>query len=422
MDKKILEEQKLMMKIMSYKVGQPVSEKQQQQFNESSYFKKAATAVYNTGVEVGDYLSGNQGKIPDAMQKNSPYLRGEEGILPGDQSHWKNLKAGTMLAGGIIFYPALNQLTNLICGRGVAESVAALMSGMDGKIPASADNVTEQDKQDRYRFRLRYYSPGKSRSNNMFGLPSSLLNDPQFPVTGHIGVKPDDPKLNTIVKNGNADAYWTDWGPGSSGAKEMGGLLSHKFTRAFKGCKTNSKSCGRPAEGDFYIYLTRAQVKHYYQHQPKYKNRKHGKWGPFEIPGIGKIPSMPNFCNSKGYHVGKNNCADATSDVLGLSVSSDITTPYEVTTKALTKFPNKDADGENIKVSVKGVSTTSRFGPEHGNKVVEGCTTKQKWYDNVTKFSNQKQYGKGWNKYIAKMGYRKNICKCFKNSLPQCKS
>lgn len=55
--------------------------------NEWSYIKNA----YD---ETVDYLSGNQGKIPDALQKGegttAKYLRGESGYLPGDQTGIKN--------------------------------------------------------------------------------------------------------------------------------------------------------------------------------------------------------------------------------------------------------------------------------------------------------------------------------------------
>jgi len=43
--------------------------------------------------------------------------------------------------------------------------------------------------------------------------------------------------------------------------------------------------------------------------------------------------------------VGKNNCADAVSNVLGLSSglkSGGITTPYNVTQAALNAFPNQN--------------------------------------------------------------------------------
>ncbi len=55
--------------------------------NEWSYIEKA----YD---ETVDYFSGNQGKIPDVLQKGDglvpTYLRGESGILPGDQTAIKN--------------------------------------------------------------------------------------------------------------------------------------------------------------------------------------------------------------------------------------------------------------------------------------------------------------------------------------------
>lgn len=55
--------------------------------NEWSYIEKA----YD---ETVDYLSGNQGKIPDVLQKGDglvpTYLRGESGSIPGDQTDIKN--------------------------------------------------------------------------------------------------------------------------------------------------------------------------------------------------------------------------------------------------------------------------------------------------------------------------------------------
>ena len=54
--------------------------------NEWSDIKKA----YN---ETADYLSGNQGWIPDALQSGegvtATWLRGESGVIPGDQTDIK---------------------------------------------------------------------------------------------------------------------------------------------------------------------------------------------------------------------------------------------------------------------------------------------------------------------------------------------
>tara|TARA_Y100001937_G_scaffold72208_1_gene98213 strand:- start:4383 stop:5594 length:1212 start_codon:yes stop_codon:yes gene_type:complete len=259
----------------------------------------------------------------------------------------KKLIRGTLATVG-----ALEILTQTICGKGVFDSLRSILSQTGQKSPNASNDVTSTEKEDLYRFRLRYYSPGYVEKSNFFNIPTKLGD--QMPFTGHIGVKPDDEKLNEIIPNANNNKYWTDWGPGLSGAETGGGNMpSHQFTGTFSGCKPNSKDCGRTPEGDYYIYLTKDQVKRYYQQQPQYVGKKHDKWGPFKIEDIGPdsgtivdIPSIPSFCNSSGYHVGKNNCADAVSNVLGLSSglkSGGITTPYNVTQAALNAFPNQNA-------------------------------------------------------------------------------
>ncbi len=69
---------------MGYDRGLTSSENKQ--LNEWSYIEKA----YD---ETVDYLSGNQGKIPDVLQKGenttAKYLRGESGYVPGDQTQLK---------------------------------------------------------------------------------------------------------------------------------------------------------------------------------------------------------------------------------------------------------------------------------------------------------------------------------------------
>ena len=377
-NKKIITENKLILKMMDYKIGSPASE----QLNELSYIKKAAS-------ETLDYMTGGQGLIPDALQSGegttAKWLRGESGIVPGDQTQLKKdikdyAKAGLAVVGGLIVAPTLDALTRTLCGTGILDGLSSLYKGLQGKIPQSKNNVTSSDKKNKYRFRLRYYSPGKATSNNMFGIPTGLEPGKSFPVSGHVGVMPDDNKLNKLIKNGNSSAYWTDWGPGESGAEEMGNLKSHKFTGSFSRCKPDSKACGKGAEGDFYIYLTKDQALNYYKQQPKFRSKKHSKWPGFEIKTLGiKIPSMPNFCDPKGYHLAKNNCADATSAVLGLPKKGSSTTPYDATVAALNKFPNKNADGESTS---KGTSGTASNVLSKKEKPKPKPTIKQAWDSN----------------------------------------
>lgn len=250
-----------------------------------------------------------------------------------------------VIRGTLATVGALEILTQMVCGKGVFDSLRSILSQTGQKSPNASNNVTSEDKKDLYRFRLRYYSPGYVEKSNFFNVPTALGDE--MPFTGHIGIKPDDEKLNKIIPDANNSKYWTDWGPGLSGAETGGGSSpSHTFTGTFTGCRPNSKDCGRTPEGDYYIYLTKDQVKRYYQKQPQYVGKKHDVWGPFEMKEMNvDIPSIPSFCNSSGYHVGKNNCADAVSNVLGLYTglkSGGITTPYNVTQAALNVFPNQN--------------------------------------------------------------------------------
>ena len=84
MQNKIIQEQKLMLSLMDYDRGRTTFENQQ--LNEWSSLTKA----FDNTV---DYLSGNQGFIPDTLQKGesttAKYLRGESGYVPGDQTQLK---------------------------------------------------------------------------------------------------------------------------------------------------------------------------------------------------------------------------------------------------------------------------------------------------------------------------------------------
>ncbi len=84
MQNKIIQEQKLMLSLMDYDRGRTTFENQQ--LNEWSSLTKA----FDNTV---DYLSGNQGYIPDTLQKGdgvvATYLKGESGYLPGDQTQLK---------------------------------------------------------------------------------------------------------------------------------------------------------------------------------------------------------------------------------------------------------------------------------------------------------------------------------------------
>ena len=84
MKNKILQEQKLMLSLIDYDRG--LSSFENQQLNEWSYVEDAYDATVN-------YLSGKEGFIPDALQSGdgvvATYLRGESGVIPGDQTELK---------------------------------------------------------------------------------------------------------------------------------------------------------------------------------------------------------------------------------------------------------------------------------------------------------------------------------------------
>jgi len=376
--KEILKEQELMLKIMSYKVGQPASE----QLNEGSILS-AVKSGYNSTVNtisdvadsVGDALEyvadkaveGGEAIVDyavDAGKSTVNWAQGKEGKLPdflpiiGTK---KKTRDAAMVAGAILVAPVLPALTKILCGTDLLPGLVKLYNGLQGSAPPSADDVTDTEKKKLYRFNLRYYSPGKMTSNNGWGIPTGLSPGKQFPVSGHIGVRPDDAKFEKNDRNDSK--YWTDWGPGSSGAQQMGNAKSHKFTGSFNGCKVDtSKSCGRGAEGNYYIYLNKAQMQNYFKVQPKFRNKKHGKWPGFKIEAANvDIPSMPNFCDPNGYHIAYNNCADATSQVLGLPTGGG-ELPDKVAARALAKFPNKNADGESSGASKLAGSIASGVG------------------------------------------------------------
>lgn len=360
--KEILKEQELMIKIMSYKVGQPTSE----QLNEWTEFKQGLKTAYNAtstmASTVGDGLEylGKQaveggkavaGYVEDAADEIVDYAKGKQGAVPdfipliGTKKKAQDAVKVAMATGAVLLSPTLPILVNLICGTDLLPGLVKLYKGLQGSAPAATNDVTDTEKKELYRFNLRYYSPGKMQDNNAWGIPTGLKPGKQFPVSGHIGVRPDDSKLG----DWNDSKYWTDWGPGSSGAQQMGNAKSHTFTGSFQGCTPDSTSCGKTAEGNYYIYLNKAQMQNYFKVQPKFRNKKHSKWPQIKIEAAGiNIPSMPNFCDPKGYHIAKNNCADATSQVLGLpTVGRGGERPDAVAQKALAKFPNKNADGES---------------------------------------------------------------------------
>tara|TARA_Y100001938_G_scaffold149143_1_gene235018 strand:- start:67 stop:1371 length:1305 start_codon:yes stop_codon:yes gene_type:complete len=375
--KEILKEQDLMLKIMSYKVGQPTSE----QLNEWSYVKNAydatVDAVSDAAETVGDGLEyvGKQaikggkavvGAVEDAADEIVDYASGNQGAVPdfipliGTKKKAEDAVKVAITAGVTLLSPTLPLLVKYICGTDLLPGLQKLYKGLNAGAPRAKNNVTDTEKQKLYRFNLRYYSPGKMTSNNSWGIPTGLQPGKSFPVSGHIGVRPDDAKL----KGYNNSQYWTDWGPGGSGAEQMGNAKSHKFTGSFTGCKPDSKSCGKSAEGNYYIYLTKTQMENYFKVQPQFRNKKHSKWPSIKIKAAGiSIPSMPNFCDPKGYHIAKRNCADATSKVLGLPTGGG-EMPHEVAARALAKFPNKNADGESTGAKTSGSSKPEEEKPK----------------------------------------------------------
>ena len=88
MENKILQEQKAILSLMGYDRSRTTFQNEHL-INESSVLRWVEDAYDNTV----DYLSGNQGVIPDALQSGdgvvATYLRGESGIIPGDQTELK---------------------------------------------------------------------------------------------------------------------------------------------------------------------------------------------------------------------------------------------------------------------------------------------------------------------------------------------
>jgi len=378
--KEILKEQELMLKIMSYKVGQPTSE----QLNEWSYVEDAydatVDAVSDAVETVGDGLEyvGDQavkgakavaGYVDDAVDDTIDWVQGKQGAVPdfipiiGTKKKAQDAVKVAMAAGAVLLSPTLPILVKLICGTDLLPGLQKLYKGLNSSAPKAKNNYNKlrpEQKKKLYRFNLRYYSPGKMESNNSWGIPTGLDPGKVFPVSGHIGVRPDDKKLGSQ----NESKYWTDWGPGSSGAQQMGNAKSHKFTGSFQGCTPDSTSCGKPAEGNYYIYLTEQQKDNYFKVQPRFRNKKHSKWPQIKIEAAGiNVPSMPNFCDPKGYHIAKRKCADATNAVLGLP-SGGGELPDKVAARALAKFPNKNADGESTGAKTSGSSKPEEEKPK----------------------------------------------------------
>ncbi len=375
--KEILKEQELMIKIMSYKVGQPTSE----QLNEwvhiqagYNYSKKKVKQAANNVAdgleyigdqtvkggkaiagaveagydEVADYVAGNQGKVPDFIPLIGTKQKAQDAIKV----------AGKI--GAVLLSPALSVVVKYLCNTDLLPGLIDLYKGLNASAPRARGGVTKAQKEKLYRFNLRYYSPGKMTSNNAWGIPTGLNPGKVFPVSGHIGVRPDDKKLGKY----NSSDFWTDWGPGSSGAQNMGSNKSHTFTNSFDGCTPDSTKCGKTAEGNYYIYLTEQQKDNYFKVQPRFRNKKHEKWPQIKIESVGvNIPSMPNFCDPRGYHIAKRNCADATSAVLGLP-SGGGELPDAVAKRALAKFPNKNADGESTGAKTSGSSKPKEEKPK----------------------------------------------------------
>lgn len=372
--KEILNEQELIIKIMSYKVGQPTSE----QLNESSLvsavksgYKSTVNTISDVTDSVGDALEyvadkaveGGKaiaGAVEDGVDELVDYAKGNQGKVPdfvpliGTKKKAQDAVKVALATGAVLLSPSIPFLVKHICGTDLLSGLNKLYKGLNAGAPRAKNNVTDTEKKKLYRFNLRYYSPGKMTSNNAWDIPTGLDPGKSFPVSGHIGVRPDDARL----KGYNNSQYWTDWGPGGSGAEQSGNKPSHKFTGSFTGCKPDSKSCGRGAEGNYYIYLTKAQMENYFKVQPRFRNKKHSKWPAIKIKAAGiNIPSMPNFCDPKGYHIAKRNCADATSAVLGLEVlGGGGQMPHEVAARALAKFPNKNADGESTGAKTSGTA------------------------------------------------------------------
>ena len=375
--KEILKEQELMIKIMSYKVGQPTSE----QLNEWSYVKsgynyskKKVKQAANNVVDGLEYI-GDQtvkgakavaGAVEDGYDEVVDYVEGNQGAVPdfipliGTKKKAQDAVRVAMATGAVLLSPALPILVKYLCDTDLLPGLLDLFSGLSSGAPKAKGGVSNNQKKNLYRFNLRYYSPGKMTSNNSWGIPTGLDPGKVFPVSGHIGVRPDDAKLGSQ----NESEYWTDWGPGSSGAQNMGSNKSHTFTNSFDGCTPDTTSCGKTAEGDYYIYLTEQQKDNYFKVQPRFRSKKHSKWPQIKIEAANiNIPSMPNFCDPRGYHIAKRNCADATSAVLGLpSAGGEL--PDVVAKRALNKFPNKNADGESTGAKTSGSSKPKEEKPK----------------------------------------------------------
>ena len=378
--KEILKEQELMIKIMSYKVGQPTSE----QLNEwvhiqagYNYSKKKVKQVANNVADGLEYLGkqtveGGKAMVDyagEVIDSSIDYVKGEEGYVPdfipliGTKKKAQDAVKVAMATGAVLLSPVLPILVKYLCNTDLLPGLAKLYNGLSAGTPKAKNNYNKlrpEQKKKLYRFNLRYYSPGKMKSYNSWGIPTELDPGKSFPVSGHIGVRPDDKRLGSQ----NESKYWTDWGPGSSGAQKMGNAKSHTFTGSFEGCTPDSTSCGKTAEGNYYIYLTEEQKDNYYKQQPRFRNKKHSKWPQIKIEAADiNVPSMPNFCDPKGYHIAKRNCADATSAVLGLP-SGGGELPDAVAAKALAKFPNKNADGESTGAKTSGSSKPKEEKPK----------------------------------------------------------